>query len=406
MLSRPSRRLAGAALGGLALLVALDVLVGLQDRPGAADRGAAFLGGTVGPLAVPAALGVYLAGVLLLSGSVDRRRLTAAAALLGAVSLAASVLALALRSARGEFGLTELALLLGMLAGLARWVNGRLAVAVAVLDGLAVVALAARTLVPLGSPGGLALGCLLWTVAAVGAVALGGFLRTLDVRQVRVAAEVRRAERVELARELHDFVAHHVSGMVVQAQAARVVAGTDPARATAALATIERAGVQALAAMRRTVRALRELAAPETTGGPPGHRLDDLDGLVAGYLAAGGADVRLDADAGLAADVPAELATTVYRIVLEGLTNVRRHAPTASSVDIAVHRVSYGQGVALSVSVTDNGPAPPGEPGPARGFGLIGLRERVALLDGVLTAGPVSPTGWRLAARLPLPETP
>jgi len=237
------------------------------------------------------------------------------------------------------------------------------------------------------------LGVLVW----IAALALGVWLRLLDARRHLVIDTARRDERLELARELHDVVAHHVAGIVVQAQAARIIAAKHPERLEVTLGSIESAGNDALVAMRRVVGLLRD---PDDAGGltPAPERITDL----ADRFAERGPSVQLrlpDADQ---PSWPPEVATTVYRIVQEALTNVILHAPTATNVTVTVKDDSRG----VTVQVTDD--APTTSPAPSRllpggGHGLVGMRERVEALGGTLRAGPGTDAGWAVSATLPLP---
>jgi len=230
-----------------------------------------------------------------------------------------------------------------------------------------------------------------------GAVAIGLVLREIDTRRRAALDDVRSAERMELARELHDVVAHHVTGIVVAAQAAAVVARTSPDDVDRALAAIENAGSDALAAMRRMVGVLR--GQDDEGARTPGAELAEVRTLVHRFDPDGRL-VRLTTDPGLEhAVLPAGVAATGYRVVQEALTNVRRHAPEAATVEVDV-RIREE---ALQVSVRNDG-VPPGPvgPRPGSGFGLVGMGERVAALDGALTAGPTAPGVWTVSARLPL----
>lgn len=228
------------------------------------------------------------------------------------------------------------------------------------------------------------------TLNAVGwlaALVTGLCLRLLDLRRQATAERVRRDERLVLARELHDLVAHHVTGVVLQAQAARVVRRKHPERLDDSLTGIEHAGTEALAAMRRVVGLLRDTG--DVVSAAPGPEpLGDLVGRFAGP------PVRLQAP-GDPAWSP-EVASTVYRIVQESLTNVARHAPRARSVAVTVT-----DGASVTVEVTDDGPAPAQYH--RRGYGLVGMRERVEALGGTLHAGPRR-HGWSVKAVLPKGE--
>jgi signal transduction histidine kinase len=185
---------------------------------------------------------------------------------------------------------------------------------------------------------------------------------------------------------------------VVQAQAAQVVAGTDPGAAARVLPAIEGAGTEALSAMRRMVAALRD---SDADGGEHGAPLILTTNLTADLHAitvtpAGGTPVRLAVE--LAEPVPAEVATSVLRLVQESVTNARRHAAGANEIAVVVRT---GGGVA-QVSVHDDGRAS-GQPKTyGGGYGLVGMRERVQLLGGRFSAGVAPSGGWQVTADVPL----
>ena len=205
----------------------------------------------------------------------------------------------------------------------------------------------------------------------------------------RQEREIRNAERLTLARELHDTVAHHVSAIAVQAQAARVVAQTQPHRAAEILGAIEAEASNTLTQMRNMVRILRE----------------DEEGADTAKL--GVADLsalsRPDANPAVEVSVAVELThlprsvdTAVYRLAQEALTNAVRHASGATHVAIEVSRV----GSDVRLRVVDDGLCPPGMR--ARpGFVLIGMTERAQLLGGSLTACPGPDGGWVVEAVIP-----
>ncbi|MER7585583.1 histidine kinase [Kitasatospora sp. NPDC097691] len=225
-------------------------------------------------------------------------------------------------------------------------------------------------------------------------VLIGLYLRGLDDGRARAVAEARRAQRLELAHDLHDFVAHDVSGMVAQAQAGAYLASLDPARAAELFERIEQAGQRALASLDRTVQLLRSEEAADRSPKPG---LAELVQVAEQFTAAGGAEVRLELPEG---PVPREVEGTVHRIAVESLTNVRRHAPAARTVEVRA-RCSGGR---LELTVTDDGgaPAPGGRPRRGGGSGLPGLAARVEALGGSLHAGPHEREGWRVTAVLPL----
>lgn len=232
-------------------------------------------------------------------------------------------------------------------------------------------------------------------------VGAGVYLRDLDRQQLAAAEAARVDERMDLARELHDLVAHYVTGIVVQAQAARVVADQDPAAAAEALDQIEGAGREALTAMRRLVGSLRNDDAPSPAApiSPP-VGLAGLTDLVSTSTTLGMA-VGLTVDERARRGLPGTISASTHRIVQESLTNVRRHAVAATRAEVDVQVVDD----TLLVTVSDDGRPPiGGHRIDRRGYGLVGMHERAQALGGTLAAGPVDPPGhgWRVQARLPL----
>jgi signal transduction histidine kinase len=201
-------------------------------------------------------------------------------------------------------------------------------------------------------------------------------------------------ERVRIARELHDVVAHHVSMMGIQAGAARVVLGRDPVLATEALAGIETSSRQAVLELHQLLGFLRQKDDPDDLAPQPS--LGQVHSLAANM-----------SDSELTVEVSVEgeqrpLAPTVdvsaYRIVQEALTNTLKHAG-ASRADV---HVRYWPDE-LEVEIVDDGRVN-GTPAPASGgLGLIGMRERAALHGGELTAGPAAGGGFAVRVRLPTP---
>ncbi|MPQ96569.1 sensor histidine kinase [Modestobacter sp. I12A-02628] len=219
--------------------------------------------------------------------------------------------------------------------------------------------------------------------------------RMLLLERTRTA-EAERAvvqERARIAREMHDVVAHHVSMMVVQAEAGPVVVHRDPVRAGQAFDAISATGRAALTEMRRMLGVLR--TDPASREPQPG--LDGLPGLVERCRAAG-LPVRLEVGE-LPAGLPVGVGLSVYRIVQESLTNVLKHAGPAGA-EVQVRR----DGDAVLVTVHDDGLGATGRAGAPLpgGNGLVGMRERAAAHGGVLAAGPDSGRGWTVTARLPL----
>ena len=253
-----------------------------------------------------------------------------------------------------------------------------------------------------------------WLAAVALSAGAATYLNWVDRGRRAAVAAARRRERLELARDLHDFVAHDVSAIVAQAQAAQYAGRTDPNLLMAALGRIEDAGTNALGSMDRTVRMLHEAATGEDDDAVTERAadlrrrsLEDLSDLVRRFEDSGPVRVTLDQPPGSTADLPADISLTAYRVVVEALTNIRRHAPEATNVRIATSRRSEPV-QALEVSVANDVAAGPLEPriGPSDregGRGLIGLRDRVETLGGSFQAGP-SAGGWRVVARLPLGE--
>lgn len=220
----------------------------------------------------------------------------------------------------------------------------------------------------------------------------------LEVReQQKLAENAVSVERLRIARELHDIVAHSVTIMVLHAAGARRVVRTDPDRAAESLTTIEESGQQAMTELRRLLALLRE-----SDDGP-----DRVDAMVPGLahvdqilaqvrnsgvrvtLEISGQPARLDASVDLAA----------YRLIQEGITNVTKHCGTGAQVAVTVE---WGA-EKVTVAVEDDGlgvrsAAPAG----GGGHGLAGLRERIAIAAGEFSAGPTESGGFRVAARLPV----
>jgi signal transduction histidine kinase len=205
------------------------------------------------------------------------------------------------------------------------------------------------------------------------------------------------AERVRIARELHDVVAHSMSVIAMHAGTGRLAADRDPGAARRALEVAERVSRDALAELRRLVTVLRDVDDPVPALAPaPG--LPDVHRLVA-EVAAAGVTVDVHTVGDLRA-VPGGVSLTAYRIVQEALTNVVRHASPAR-VQLTV-RVGDG---AVTLEVADDGgrvagPVPRAA-GAGSGHGTIGMRERAAVYGGDLESGPRPGGGWRVAARLP-----
>ncbi|MGW0776815.1 sensor histidine kinase [Streptomyces sp. NPDC002835] len=236
-----------------------------------------------------------------------------------------------------------------------------------------------------------------WLLPAAVAVTAGAYPRRQEVRRRRAVAAARSAQRLHLSRDLHDFVAHDISGIVVQAQAARFVAATDPSQAMLALARIEKAGLSALAAMDRTVQMLH---GPEEPAIEPHRDVSRLPVLVDDFTSAGATEAHLDMPPRAAEALSREAGAAAYRIVVEALTNIRRHAPDAPRATVAL--VPTGSTVEIRVT-NDRGarPASTRRRASRGGLGLPALTELAQALGGTLSAGPHGDGGWRLTAVLP-----
>ncbi|MGW6980511.1 sensor histidine kinase [Streptomyces sp. NPDC054932] len=202
---------------------------------------------------------------------------------------------------------------------------------------------------------------------------------------------IRLEQRIDLARDLHDYVAHHVSGIVVQAQGARAVAARRPDLVLPALQRIEETGAEALASMRQMVGGLRAGASDAPPAAPAG--MDDLRALVDGF-ALNGVPAHLSEE-GPTDTVPPEVAATLHRVTMESLTNIRKHARHCRHVSVQV-RVRPHE---AAVRITNDGTALlTSRPG----YGLKGLSERVTLAGGTFRAGATPEGDWQVRARMPL----
>lgn len=220
----------------------------------------------------------------------------------------------------------------------------------------------------------------------VASFALGAAMRYRAVARQREVQQIRTLERSELARELHDTVAHHVSAIAIQAQAGRAVAATDPALAVEALAVIEAEASRTLYEMRTMVRVLRDGDEADYT---PQRGIADLDELIRMSPLV---QVLRDGDL---AGLPQPVEVAVYRICQESVTNAIRHSVNAMVVTV---RVTGEDGV-VRLRVHDDGEAT--RPATHTGYGLLGMAERAKLLGGTCQAGPDPAGGWTVEATLP-----
>jgi signal transduction histidine kinase len=232
-----------------------------------------------------------------------------------------------------------------------------------------------------------------WTLhkRRVQAVRLEDRAARLEIEREEKARAAVAEERARISRELHDVVAHSVSVMVVQAQAAQRLTDAERTDLRRALGSIETTGRQALVEMRRLLGVLRRTDADLSLAPQPG--LDDLDELI-GQVREAGLPVELRTE-GEPEALPPGVDLSAYRIVQEALTNTLKHAgPAHARVTIRYRNDE------VEVEVTDNG-AGTGK-GEGSGQGLIGMRERVAIYGGVFESGRQDGGGYLVRARLPL----
>ncbi|MEU1573457.1 histidine kinase [Streptomyces collinus] len=315
----------------------------------------------------------------------------------GVPALASALLTAASLLVRGPvvFGPGEIMILLSLLFISVRHCPPRWAVVCGALDAGALLILPVRDDVMLSSD---VMGLQMIGLLLVGLVAgLAGYLRSMDYRRTVAVADTRRQERLAIAADLHDFVAHHVTGILVQTQVARMMATTQPQEIDPVLAGIERAATEALASMRRTVGVLRDTG-PEAAGHRPVGDLAGIAELVESF-APPGQQAVLHRDPAVSDDLPHEVQAAAFRVVQEALTNIRRHAADATHIEVGL-REDAGR---LEVTVADNGRGSTQLPAAAHGggFGLVGLKERVTALGGELDAGPRGGVGWQVRAVFP-----
>ncbi|GAA2711261.1 histidine kinase [Streptomyces luteosporeus] len=343
-----------------------------------------------------------------------RPRLVPAALVVASTTGAATAVTGSPRSlgATGLMALVEIAVSLLMIFMVVRFATPRRSAAAATALALSESTVTLRLETPANLTAALGQ-CALFMLAGGVAALVGSYLRSLDARRLRSVGEARKAQRMQLAADLHDFVAHDVSGIVVLAQAGQVMGeAARPEQLLPLLQRIEAAGLQALASLDRTVLMLND--SPARTAAEPGevrpspYGLADITDLVERFRSSSRSEVEYDCDVtGEAADaVPREVAATAHRLVAEALTNVRRHAVSAMRVRVFVRMEGAGQDRTLLVGVVNGNRAlTDGALGSSRlggGTGLAGLEERVVALGGTLGAGPHGTTGWQVRASFPL----
>ena len=219
--------------------------------------------------------------------------------------------------------------------------------------------------------------------------ALGAVVRLVVLSRKRNLEGVKLREREHLARDLHDSVAHHVSAVILRAQAGRYLAPSDPDAAVDALAVIEDEASRALAEMRLIVGVLRKGQEADVTPAPG---VADIAQLAHAFGGSPRINVNLVGNLGnLAPPVDA----AIYRIAQESITNATRHARDATTISVCV----VGDDASVRLTIEDDGARVLTQGTP--GYGLAGMTERATLLGGTLEAGPGPEHGWKVAAMVP-----
>jgi len=295
--------------------------------------------------------------------------------------------AAALIADAGPVGLNTMAYVLLLPYALFRWGSGREAVAGLVLIlATAVLAIAADAT----GLGEAVFGAALLLFPA----ALGASVRYRATYRLQELDQVKLREREQLARELHDTVAHHVSAIAIRAQAGRVVEASDPGAAVDALTVIEAEASRTLAEMRVIVAALR--VGNAVSGEPDLGRqrgVADIERLARTVGDSPRVDIELSGDF---SHLQPSIGAAIYRLAQESITNAVRHARFATRIKVSV----IGEDDCVRLTVADDGAA--GQAGRSqRGYGLVGMTERATLLGGTLEAGPTRDSGWMVNAVLP-----
>jgi signal transduction histidine kinase len=318
---------------------------------------------------------------VLTAGVLPWRRVRPLAATAVAVGMAIALSMAALASDVRWEGLHAAVVMLLLPYSLGRWGSGREIVGGAGIFSV-ILSLSAIAGDPLADIVGGAV-----IVVLAGAVGAGVRYRQLAHRQE--LDSVRSRERADLARELHDTVAHHVSAIAVQAQAGRALAGTDVDALGEILEVIEEQASRTLEEMRSMVGALRDGARADLA---PPQGVHDIERLARADGPGPRVSVQLT---GPLRDLRPSLDAALYRLAQEAITNARRHAQHATHVTVRVEAADE----CVQLSVDDDGRD--GHTRPAPGFGLAGMAERAKLLGGTFSAGPRPDGGWNVTAVLP-----
>lgn len=225
--------------------------------------------------------------------------------------------------------------------------------------------------------------------------ALGDIVRNQHRSRAQALEKVKMSEREQLARELHDTVAHHVSAIAIQAQAGRAVFTADPDAAMRALTTIEEEASRTLVEMRTMVTALRTSDHAEFA---PQAAFDDIERLARVATASPSTTLPITVERSGDLDmIEPSIDRALFRLAQESITNATRHARRATAVNVHLH----GDAEEIRLTVTDDGDPRPFDATTHNGFGLVGMTERAHLLGGTLVAGPRPGRGWSVDAVLP-----
>lgn len=324
-----------------------------------------------------------LAAVIALSGSLLFRRAYPLGALSWTFGAVAVIDVVAIISNQPPVGLYTMAFLLILPYSLFRWGSGR-EVAIGMIFIVAVLVLA--TAADFNDWAESIFGSIVLLFPAV----LGATVRFRSGARAQVLDQVRLREREQLARELHDTVAHHVSAIAIQAQVGQTLAKSDSDAPLRALQIVEEEASRTLLEMRTMVGALRD---DEELDLAPQRGIVDIEGLAVSNGQGPGLTVVREGDL---ADLGQPLEAALYRLAQESVTNATRHARNASQVRVLVS----GDVDHVRLHVSDDGDTV----APARshhGYGIVGMQERVKLLGGTIDVGPMPGRGWEVAIELP-----
>lgn len=285
--------------------------------------------------------------------------------------------------AGGPVAFISMVYLLLLVYALFRWGSGRELV---IGSAIALAGGGLGSAMDHANPGDAIFGFVILVFTAV----LGASVRLSATSRLRELDQVRLREREQLARELHDTVAHHVSAMVIRAQAGRVVAESRPGAAVEALEIIEAEGSRTLTEMRTMVGALRERDDADLA---PQRGAADIERLARSLGDEPLVEVHLSGDL---EDLSPSVGAATYRIAQESITNATRHARHATRIVVLV----AGERDYIRLTVRDDGD-PVSTIRPRDGYGVVGMTERATLLGGTLQVGPDPDRGWVVDAVLP-----